>query len=68
MSESEIASAVTRRRCLQSTVAAGGLVIPAALSARAFAAGSDEIKVGLVGCGGRGTGAIRGDRDHARER
>ncbi len=27
------------------------------LSSGAFAAGSDEIKVGLVGCGGRGTGA-----------
>jgi predicted dehydrogenase len=32
-------------------------VIPAALSSRAYAAGSDEIKLGLIGCGGRGTGA-----------
>jgi len=32
---------------------ASGLVIPGA-----YAAGSDEIKVGLIGCGGRGTGAV----------
>ena len=29
----------------------------AALQSSVFAAGSDEIRVGLVGCGGRGTGA-----------
>ncbi|MCG8512040.1 MAG: Gfo/Idh/MocA family oxidoreductase, partial [Rhodospirillales bacterium] len=27
------------------------------ISSRAYAAGSDEIRVGLIGCGGRGTGA-----------
>ena len=32
---------------------ASSLVIPGA-----YAAGSDEIKVGLIGCGGRGTGAV----------
>ncbi|MGB7343060.1 MAG: Gfo/Idh/MocA family oxidoreductase, partial [Pirellulaceae bacterium] len=48
---------MSRRRCLKSTIAAGGVVIPAALAAKAFAAGSDEIKVGLIGCGGRGSGA-----------
>jgi len=28
------------------------------LSTRVYAAGSEEIKVGLIGCGGRGTGAV----------
>ena len=37
-------------------VAATGLA-ELALARNAFAAGSDVIKVGLVGCGGRGTGA-----------
>ncbi|QDT09714.1 Gfo/Idh/MocA family protein [Planctomycetes bacterium K23_9] len=47
---------VSRRRCIKTSLAAGA-VIPATLSSRAYAAGSDEIKVGLIGCGGRGTGA-----------
>jgi predicted dehydrogenase len=43
-----------RRRLLQfSTAAASGL----ALSRFAHAAGSDTLKVGLIGCGGRGRGA-----------
>ncbi|MCG3122386.1 MAG: Inositol 2-dehydrogenase/D-chiro-inositol 3-dehydrogenase [Phycisphaerales bacterium] len=37
--------------------ALGGLVVPRAVSAAAYAGGADTIKVGLVGCGGRGTGA-----------
>ncbi len=49
----------TRRDFLKtSTVAAllgGGLL--QGISNRAYADGSDEIKIGLVGCGGRGTGA-----------
>jgi len=32
---------------------ASGIVLPGA-----YAAGSDEIRVGLIGCGGRGTGAV----------
>ncbi|NND96650.1 MAG: Gfo/Idh/MocA family oxidoreductase [Pirellulaceae bacterium] len=48
---------LSRRNCLKSTAAAGGAIVPAALASRAFAAGSDEIKVGLIGCGGRGSGA-----------
>lgn len=49
--------AVNRRTCLKSTLAAGGAIVPTALASKAFAAGSDEIKVGLVGCGNRGSGA-----------
>jgi predicted dehydrogenase len=53
-------SGVSRRGFLQATtrVAAGGVAL-AALSAERFAhaAGGDELKLALVGCGGRGTGA-----------
>jgi predicted dehydrogenase len=38
-------------------VVAGSLAGQFALAPRVFAAGSDILKVGLVGCGGRGTGA-----------
>src|SRR5690349_5622057 len=42
------------------TVAAVGSTVAAHFSLRgAYAAGSDEIRVGVIGCGGRGTGAIR---------
>lgn len=48
---------VNRRDCLKSTAVAGGALVPMALATRAHAAGSDEVKIGLIGCGGRGTGA-----------
>lgn len=38
-------------------VVAGTLAGQLALAPRVFAAGSDILKIGLVGCGGRGTGA-----------
>ncbi|MEP3479656.1 MAG: Gfo/Idh/MocA family oxidoreductase [Fuerstiella sp.] len=49
----------TTRRQFVSTSAAvtAGLAVPASLTAGAFAAGSDNLKLGLIGCGGRGTGA-----------
>lgn len=49
-------SRLDRRRFIAGTVAlpACGLVLP---SGGAFAAGGDRIRVGIVGCGGRGTGA-----------
>tara|TARA_R110002049_G_scaffold2750_2_gene21578 strand:+ start:404262 stop:405668 length:1407 start_codon:yes stop_codon:yes gene_type:complete len=40
-----------------SALAAGSLLVPNPLASRAFAAGSETVKVGLVGCGGRGAGA-----------
>jgi myo-inositol 2-dehydrogenase / D-chiro-inositol 1-dehydrogenase len=47
---------VTRRTFVQTTAAAtAALVFPGG----AYVAGSDVIRVGLVGCGGRGTGAAR---------
>lgn len=40
-------------------VIAGASALPISeISARAYITGSDTIKVGLIGCGGRGTGAI----------
>jgi predicted dehydrogenase len=48
----------SRRDFLKTTgVAAAGLAGAASLQRTAHAAGSDVLKVGLVGCGGRGTGA-----------
>ena len=49
------ASPLTRRTLMKATAAAAAF---AALGTNfAHAAGSDRIKVGLVGCGGRGRGA-----------
>jgi predicted dehydrogenase len=48
----------TRRQFIQKTTAAvGTLAISQALSTAVYAAGSGTIKIGLIGCGGRGTGA-----------
>jgi myo-inositol 2-dehydrogenase / D-chiro-inositol 1-dehydrogenase len=46
----------TRRGFLKSA-AATGAVLATASAINAHAAGSDEIRVGLIGCGGRGRGA-----------
>src|SRR6478609_6628628 len=54
----------TRRQFLQSTAA---LATTSAIAANAHAQGGDELKVGLIGCGGRGTGAasqaLKADRN-----
>ncbi len=50
----------TRRDFLKtSAIATGGaaLIVPTGFSSSLFASGDDTIKVGLIGCGGRGTGA-----------
>ena len=48
----------SRREFLRTTAtAAGALAAGSAVVGRAHAAGSDVLKIGLVGCGGRGTGA-----------
>lgn len=51
---------LSRRGFLQRTSATALSLSPilTALGQRAYAAASDEIKVGLIGCGGRGTGAV----------
>jgi predicted dehydrogenase len=49
---------VSRRTFLKGSAAAGAAAMTAGLGARvAWAAGSDTIKVGVIGCGGRGKGA-----------
>ncbi|MFN9548799.1 MAG: Gfo/Idh/MocA family protein [Pirellulaceae bacterium] len=55
-------AAPSRRALLKDSsllMAAGATVASQALPVQraAFAGGSDEIKIGLIGCGGRGTGA-----------
>jgi len=47
-----------RRDFLKASAAVAG-VAASVNFAGAFAAGNDTIKVGLIGCGGRGTGAVR---------
>ncbi|MFV1995966.1 MAG: twin-arginine translocation signal domain-containing protein, partial [Verrucomicrobiales bacterium] len=52
-------SATTRRNFMGGTaaVAAGTALSSISVATHAHAAGSDTLKVGLVGCGGRGRGA-----------
>ena len=52
-------SRVSRRRFIQATgaLAATGLAAKLDVAQAAFAAGKDTIKVGVIGCGGRGSGA-----------
>ena len=51
----------SRRAFLQRSTAvmAGGLVAGLSVARGAHATGSDVIRLGLVGCGGRGTGAAK---------
>jgi myo-inositol 2-dehydrogenase / D-chiro-inositol 1-dehydrogenase len=55
----QTAAQLTRRNFLQTTSAAAGGLVLGGLSAEraAHAQGSDTIKIALVGCGGRGSGA-----------
>jgi myo-inositol 2-dehydrogenase / D-chiro-inositol 1-dehydrogenase len=48
-----------RRDILRSSVAGAALLASYGRIAAAQGAASDEIRIGLVGCGGRGTGAVR---------
>src|SRR5579871_5243641 len=57
-------SSTTRRQFLQTSAA---LAATSAIVSNVHAQGNDELKVGLIGCGGRGTGAasqaLRADRN-----
>ncbi|MFN0058729.1 MAG: Gfo/Idh/MocA family protein [Planctomycetota bacterium] len=58
----EPAAGMTRRRFVQTSAALAAAPLLTGLlpqSAPVFAAGSDALRVGLVGCGGRGTGAAQ---------
>lgn len=48
------------------TIAAGAAILNATLPSGAYAQGSDEIRVGIVGCGGRGSGAAHNVLNSAR--
>jgi predicted dehydrogenase len=51
---------VSRRDLLRASAAVSAAAVMASLGTNfAHAAGSDRLKVGLIGCGGRGTGAAR---------
>src|SRR5437763_581065 len=58
-------SVASRRQFLQASATAATLA--AAATASAHAAGDDRLKIGLIGCGGRGTGAaenaVRADKN-----
>ena len=54
MTHDDDKSAVSRRTFMQTTAAATAAFV---LPGGAYVAGSDVIRVGLIGCGGRGTGA-----------
>ncbi|MFN3651978.1 MAG: Gfo/Idh/MocA family protein [Armatimonadota bacterium] len=56
MSEEIQGAASSRREFLKGATAAGSAALLASGN-YAFAQGSDQLKVGLIGCGGRGTGA-----------
>jgi len=53
-------SGINRRDFVKTSglVAGSMMLAPSLVSAKAHIAGSDEIKIGLIGCGGRGTGAV----------
>ena len=59
ITSSDATAATTRRKFLGTTAAAsaGAAVVSLPIAASAQVAGSDEIKVGLIGAGGRGSGA-----------
>jgi len=56
-SESGTPGSLSRRQFLQRSGAAAIAAPALSLTRSVHAAGSDIIRVGLVGCGGRGTGA-----------
>ena len=56
----------SRRDFIKVTAAAGTLAAAGLRAPGVHAAGSDEIRVGLIGCGGRGTGAVANVVDSAK--
>ena len=60
MTDDDSLSAFTRRTFVKTgTLAAAALVLPRTLTAMSRGASAEVIRVGLIGCGGRGTGAAR---------
>ena len=57
MSSKPETSAATRRDFIKTSAIAGGALAASTMMSKAYAAGDDTIKVGWIGCGGRGAGA-----------
>ncbi len=57
MNNQESQSTLSRRSFLELSAAGGALAASSALAHGIHASGDDVLKVGLIGCGGRGTGA-----------
>lgn len=55
--ESKGSGTLTRRCFLKTSTAAGAAVLAGLRLPSAYAQGSGQLRVGLIGCGGRGTGA-----------
>ena len=53
----ENGSSISRRKFVQTTAATSLAIGAASVARSAYAGGSDTIRIGLIGCGGRGTGA-----------
>ena len=56
---SEKTGEVSRRDFLKTSAAVSLAALTSGAASRVFAAGSDKLRVGLIGCGGRGTGAAK---------
>jgi len=50
---------MNRRVFMKGTAAVSLAALTSQLGVNAYAAGSDKIRIGVIGCGGRGTGAVR---------
>jgi myo-inositol 2-dehydrogenase / D-chiro-inositol 1-dehydrogenase len=50
---------MNRRSFIKTTAAVSLGAIASQIGTRAFAAGDDKIRIGVIGCGGRGTDAVR---------
>jgi predicted dehydrogenase len=50
---------MNRRSFIKTTAAVSLGAIASQIGARAYAAGDDKIRIGVIGCGGRGTDAVR---------
>jgi predicted dehydrogenase len=57
MSKVPRTGSISRRGFLEASAARGALAASSALAGAAHAGGNDVLKVGLIGCGSRGTGA-----------
>ena len=59
MKDQKKSTTINRRQFVKTSgLSMGGLMLSPSIMAKAHIDGSDAIKIGLIGCGGRGTGAV----------